>query len=84
MTPILKHKVFAYLTHGHRLLVFRHADFPEAGSQVPAGTVQPDERPDEAVLREAYEETGLFDFTEVYSRGEIGLALAEPWGISSL
>ena len=46
MTPILKHKVFAYLTHGHRLLVFRHADFPEAGIQVPAGTVQPDERPD--------------------------------------
>jgi hypothetical protein len=28
--PILKHKVSAYITHGHRLLVFRHADFPEA------------------------------------------------------
>ncbi|MCI0690634.1 NUDIX hydrolase [candidate division KSB1 bacterium] len=56
--PILKHKVFAYITHGHRLLVFRHADFPKAGIQVPAGTIQPNERPDEAVLREVYEETG--------------------------
>jgi len=68
--PILKQKVFAYITHGHRLLVFRHADFPKAGIQVPAGTVQPDEHPDDAVLREVYEETGLSDFTEVYLLGE--------------
>ena len=68
--PILKQKVFAYITHGHRLLVFRHADFPKAGIQVPAGTVQPDEHPDAAVLREVYEETGLSDFTEVYFLGE--------------
>lgn len=68
--PILIHKVFAYITHGHRLLVFRHADFPQAGIQVPAGTVQPDEHPDEAILREVYEETGLSDFTEVYFLGE--------------
>jgi len=26
----VKHKVFAYITHGHRLLVFRHPDAPEA------------------------------------------------------
>lgn len=68
--PILKHKVFAYITHGHRLLVFRHADFPQAGIQVPAGTVQPNEHPDEAVLREVCEETGLSDFAEVYLLGE--------------
>jgi 8-oxo-dGTP pyrophosphatase MutT (NUDIX family) len=68
--PILIHKVFAYITHGHRLLVFRHADFPQAGIQVPAGTVQPNEPPDEAVLREVYEETGLSDFNEVYFLGE--------------
>jgi 8-oxo-dGTP pyrophosphatase MutT (NUDIX family) len=68
--PILIHKVFAYITHGQRLLVFRHADFPQAGIQVPAGTVQPDEHPDEAVLREVYEETGLSDFAEVYFLGE--------------
>jgi 8-oxo-dGTP pyrophosphatase MutT (NUDIX family) len=68
--PILKYKVFAYITHGQRLLVFRHADFPEAGIQVPAGTVQPNERPEEAVLREAHEETGLSDFTKVHFLGE--------------
>ncbi len=68
--PILIHKVFAYITHGHRLLVFRHTDFSEAGIQVPAGTVQPIERPEEAVLREAHEETGLSDFAEVYFLGE--------------
>lgn len=52
-------KVFAYITQGDRLLVFTHADFPEAGIQVPAGTVEPGEDPVEAVMREAYEETGL-------------------------
>lgn len=68
--PTLIPKVFAYITHGNRLLVFRHADFPQAGIQVPAGTVQPNEHPDEAVLREIYEETGLSDFTEVHFLGE--------------
>lgn len=53
--PTLIHKVFADLTHDHRLLVFRHADFPQAGIQVPAGTIQSNERHDEAVLREVYE-----------------------------
>lgn len=68
--PILIHKVFAYITHGHRLLVFRHADFPQACIQVPAGTVQPNEHPDGAVLREVYEETGLSDFAEIHFLGE--------------
>jgi 8-oxo-dGTP pyrophosphatase MutT (NUDIX family) len=40
-------------------LVFRHTDFPEAGIQVPGGTVEPGEDPARAVMREAYEETGL-------------------------
>ena len=52
-------KVFAYITYSDRLLVFRHADFPEAGIQVPAGTLRPGEDPVEGVLREAGEETGL-------------------------
>jgi 8-oxo-dGTP pyrophosphatase MutT (NUDIX family) len=68
--PILKQKVFAYITHDHRLLVFRHADFPKAGIQVPAGTVQPNEHPDDALLREVFEETGLSDFAEAYFLGE--------------
>ena len=62
MTPVV-HKVFAYITHRDRLLVFRHTDFPEAGVQVPAGTVLKDEELEAAVLREAEEETGLHDLS---------------------
>jgi 8-oxo-dGTP diphosphatase len=68
--PVLKHKVFAYITHGPRLLVFRHPESPEAGIQVPAGTVQPGEDLDAAVLREATEETGLTDLVLVRFLGE--------------
>lgn len=53
------HKVAAYITCNHRLLVFIQPDFPEAGVQVPAGTVGEGESFDDAVLREAQEETGL-------------------------
>ena len=56
-------KVVAYIMSGSRLLVFRHVDFPEAGVQAPAGTVDPGEAPDDAVLREAQEETGLSGLT---------------------
>jgi len=52
-------KAFAYITQGDSLLVFTHTDFPEAGIQVPAGTVEPGETPETAVMREAQEETGL-------------------------
>ena len=52
-------KVFAYITHAGQLLLFRHTEYPEAGIQVPAGTVAEGEQPDAAVLREAFEETGL-------------------------
>lgn len=68
--PTLKRKVLAYITHGHHLLVFSHPYAPEAGIQVPAGTVKPNERPEEAVLREAIEETGLTDLTLVGVLGE--------------
>lgn len=52
-------KVFAYVTHRERLLVFRHPRSPEAGIQVPAGTVEPGEPARDAALRETREETGL-------------------------
>jgi ADP-ribose pyrophosphatase YjhB (NUDIX family) len=55
----VRDKVFAYITYHHRLLVFRHPFAPEAGIQVPAGTIKVGERAEEAVLREAFEETGL-------------------------
>jgi 8-oxo-dGTP pyrophosphatase MutT (NUDIX family) len=57
----IKDKVFAYITHRNRLLVFIHPFAPEAGLQVPAGTIKANERPEAAVLREAFEETGLPD-----------------------
>lgn len=56
---IEKRKAFAYVTRGRRLLVFEHPHAPEAGIQVPAGTIEPGESPEAAVLREAHEETGL-------------------------
>lgn len=59
MVQPIKRKAFAYITHGERLLVFRHVEVPEAGIQVPAGTMRDGEDPAAAVLREAWEETGL-------------------------
>ncbi|GAA0244613.1 hypothetical protein GCM10009527_046670 [Actinomadura nitritigenes] len=41
------------------LLVFDHVGMPQAGTQVPAGGVRPGEEPEQAVLREVLEETGL-------------------------
>jgi 8-oxo-dGTP pyrophosphatase MutT (NUDIX family) len=67
---LTRRKVFAYITHGQRLLVFRHPFVPEAGLQVPAGTVEPGESPEAAVLREAREETGLSGLELVSFLGE--------------
>jgi 8-oxo-dGTP pyrophosphatase MutT (NUDIX family) len=52
-------RVVAYVVRGASLLVFDHRDFPAAGTQVPAGTVEDDEAPADAVVREVHEETGL-------------------------
>lgn len=41
------------------LLVFDQPASPEAGTQVPAGRVDPGEALDQAVLRELYEESGI-------------------------
>jgi 8-oxo-dGTP pyrophosphatase MutT (NUDIX family) len=45
------------------LLVFDHVTFPEAGTQVPAGTIVRGETPAEAAVREVREETGLGQFS---------------------
>jgi 8-oxo-dGTP pyrophosphatase MutT (NUDIX family) len=59
----MKHKVLAYITRrregGRQLLVFTHRDYPEAGVQVPAGTVERGEEVEHALFREVREETGL-------------------------
>lgn len=57
----VRSKVLAYVTRGQELLVFRHRDFPEAGLQVPAGTIEEGEEPQDAALREVREESGLTD-----------------------
>lgn len=55
----LKEKVVVYITNSDKLLVFEHADFPDAGLQVPAGTINQGETPIQAAFRETLEETGL-------------------------
>ncbi len=59
--PRRKHvpKALVYITQHDRLLLFRRAAEPDAGIQVPGGSVEPGEPLEAAALREAYEETGL-------------------------
>ena len=52
-------RVVAYVVRDGELLVFTHVDYPEAGTQVPAGTVEEDENPADAVVREVLEECGV-------------------------
>ena len=64
------HKATAFITRpgakAVELLLFQH---PHAGVQIPAGTVEPDETPEQCVLREAHEETGL---SKLRIAGKIG------------
>lgn len=66
----VKLKAFAYITNRDRLLVFRHPLAPEAGIQVPAGSVRAGESSADAVMREANKETGLSGLELVCSLGE--------------
>jgi len=66
-------KVIAYLTHScqpEKILVFRQPDFPSVGIQVPAGTIEENETPEQAVLREVREETGIQELQIVRFLGE--------------
>ncbi len=63
-------KVFAYITSGHRLLLFAHPDHRDAGIQVPAGTLKSGEEAIAGGLREAEEETGLTELTVAGVLGE--------------
>ncbi len=68
---VCKDKVYCYITSEDRLLIFRHVDFPEAGIQVPGGSIEPGEAPDAAALREAEEETGLRGLSLIGLVGEV-------------
>jgi 8-oxo-dGTP pyrophosphatase MutT (NUDIX family) len=74
----VKEKVYAYIIKDNRLLIFRHTQFPEAGLQVPGGTVEAGEPLEEAVLREAEEESGLVGLKLVASLGSQEEDLATP------
>lgn len=63
-------KVYAYIVQDGDLVVFEQPLTPESGIQVPGGTVDAGESLDEAVLREAFEETGLEDLVIVRYLGE--------------
>ncbi len=76
-------KVYAYVMRGSELLVFRQPDSPEAGIQVPGGTVEPGEPLAQAVIRETLEETGLQRLT---LRRYLGSRRQDmrPWGAARL
>lgn len=69
-------RVVAYVTRERaarrELLVFDHRDFPEAGTQVPAGRLEPGEDLETGLVRELHEEAGLDDVQIVRKLGEFG------------
>ena len=62
-------KVLCYVVRDGRLLVFRHRDYPEAGVQVPAGTLHQGEAPEAGATRETEEETGRSGYRIVANLG---------------
>lgn len=71
MDKVRKRKVVVYVISNHKLLVFRHVDFSyeEVGIQVPAGTIELDESPEVAAMRELQEETGYSCFKIIRQLG---------------
>jgi 8-oxo-dGTP pyrophosphatase MutT (NUDIX family) len=62
-----RQRVLAYVTRERdgvrELLVFDHRDYPDAGTQVPAGRLDPGESLEEGLRRELHEEAGLEHLT---------------------
>jgi 8-oxo-dGTP diphosphatase len=84
-------KVIVYITRERggetQLLVFEHADHPEAGVQVPKGTVEPGETIEHAARREVREETGLTALERLVSIGSMtqtAFGAAEEWSFFAM
>jgi 8-oxo-dGTP pyrophosphatase MutT (NUDIX family) len=73
LEPKLVEKVVAYIICNNQLAVFIHLEDKnpvyDSGLQVPAGTVKSGEDPEVAVLREAFEESGLEDLKIIRKLG---------------
>jgi len=69
-----KTKVLGYIIKGFNesihLLIFSHRDFPNAGLQVPGGTIEEGEELQIGMLREIKEESGLSEFSSVNYLGK--------------
>lgn len=76
---IVRRKAFAYIVHDDQIVLLYHPDHPEAGIQVPAGTMESGETPEAAVLREAFEETGIEGLEIVRFLGRVRIDM-RPWG----
>ncbi len=76
-----KQKAYGYITRRRngqlQVLVFDHIDYPDAGTQVPGGSVDPGETPVESAVRECYEEAGVTGLTVVRELGVFELPVPE-------
>ena len=67
-------RAYAYVVRDGRVAVFDHPD-PDAGVQVPGGGVEAGETPEDAVVREAREESGL----ECEVVAHLGVTQRQAW-----
>jgi 8-oxo-dGTP diphosphatase len=77
-------KVLTYITAQGQLLLFRQPESPNAGLQVPGGSVESGESLEQAALREAYEETGLTDLRLERFLGSAHYLTKDPPGVEHL
>jgi 8-oxo-dGTP pyrophosphatase MutT (NUDIX family) len=59
VSVVIPLRVVGYVMRGDELLVFDHRDVPRAGTQVPAGRLDPGESLEQGLARELDEEAGI-------------------------